>query len=159
MIKNIIQVYEGDLSPENQMCIKSVRAALSKENNWIFIDKLPAEIDRSKGLRNASDIFRFDWLIKNPFDLWLDCDVKMGKRGWPDFADNGKPYFANAHGQPDTWAIYPNGRIELIEKVYKQALKIINYNLLGCEICKILNTMRSEINLIENGYFIHTSKR
>ena len=158
MLHNVIQAYEGDLLIENKMCIESIKTALPGAG-YSFISPFPEEIDRSKGLRNTSDVFRFEWLIKNPFDVWLDCDVKMGEHGWPDFADNGKPYFANAHGQPDTWVVYPNGQIELIERVYNQALKIKNYNLLGCEICKILNTMRSEISLIQNGYFIHTSKR
>ena len=159
MIKNIIQAYEGELLIENQACINSIKVAMPVGVGYFFVSPFPAELDRSKGLRNASDIFRFEWFLKNPFDLWLDCDVKMGERGWPDFKDNGKPYFANIWGKPDTWAIYPNGQVELIKKVYEQATKSKSPNLLGTIICIFVDRVRSEINLIPNGHFIHTSKR
>jgi hypothetical protein len=158
VIKNIIQAYEGEISPENAACMESIKTAIPAGTGYIFKDSFPPEIDRSKGLRNASDIFRFEWLIEHPNDIWIDCDVKMGERGWFNFVDNGKPYFANVFGTPDIWILAPMGRADFIQAAYKQALTI-EHPVLGNPFCNFVNNQRGNVNLIQNGWFIHTSKR
>jgi hypothetical protein len=158
MLSNVIQAYEGKITPEIAACMESIKKAIPTGMGYIFSDNFPILIDRAKGLRNASDFFRLGWLLEHPYDIWIDCDVKMGDRGWFDFVDNGKPYFANAFGCPDIWILAPMGRVDFIKEAYEKAL-LMEHPVLGNPYCNYVNSRRSEINLIQNGWFIHTSKR
>jgi hypothetical protein len=148
MLSSIVQAYEGELPDLLAECIASVYDSRYEK---IFLDAFPDRIDRSKGLRNASDIFRIEWLIQNPYYIWIDCDVKQGKDGFPDLEDNGKPWFSQVFGIPDIWVIAPMGNIKLIESLYGEVKK--SDRLIGPEFCRLLH--REEINLIPINYFHH----
>ena len=147
----IIQAYEGKIPIE---CMNAMNSFIACD--VITITPFPEHIDRSKGLRNASDIFRFEYLIENFNDVWIDWDVKIGELGCFDFPDNGKPYFANEWGIPDVWVMAPMGNKKLIEDIYNKVIKS-DYKLFSQAACRILNGMRDRIDLIPNGYFNHLS--
>lgn len=156
-IHKIIQVYEGIPSKEIHSCIDNIILSCQDNNiEHVLQSCFPSAIDRSKGLRNASDIFRFEYLIENSNDIWIDWDVKIGELGWFPFIDNGKPYFANEWGIPDTWVMAPMGNKKLIEDIYNKVIKS-DYKLFSQAACRILNGMRDRIDLIPNGYFNHLS--
>ena len=147
---NIIQVYEGALPDRLKTCMDSINIPGYGKT---LLDKFPDTIDRSKGIRNASDIFRFEHLIANPNDIWMDCDIEQVKPF--EFSDNGKGWVSCCWGAIDSWIIAPMGHGDIIQDIYNEAKKQGIGACVGLDFCRVANQNRDKFNLIPVGFFNH----
>ena len=148
---NIIQYYRGDLPETHKKASLSIQEKKPEGYGYIFETKLPSHILETSHVEADSDLFRLDWLLKNPFDIWMDLDVTVDK--WFPFVDNGKPYFCHDWGYHNTWIIAPIGNVDVLLEL--QNIVIPKGIVPSNPLCRLIDGHKDEIDLIPNGFFRH----
>lgn len=148
---NIIQYFRGEIPETHKKASLTIQEKKPVEYGYVFETKLPETILQEEPASMESDWFRLDWLLKNPFDIWMDFDVSCDR--WFPFVDNGKPWFCHDWGYPNTWIIAPMGNTAILLELQKIIIPkgIVPAN----PWCWWLDHNKDKINLIPNGYFRH----
>lgn len=154
----IIQYIPKDNIPEQYRdCMENVLLHKPETVDYRLMNSHPFKIDKIENdYRFESDKLRCILASINESMVWLDCDIKVGGKGFFKPYESNIPYFYCIHGMPDICAFYVNGATDF----FKHALQ--HYDNTKPKTCGwFQGFIRSQpcetYRFIPDGHFIHLS--
>jgi hypothetical protein len=157
LISKIRQWHRGKISEQRDSCILTVQKNLNGIPYCFETEPGGESFDIDQARRDSVGK-RQEYLIEDPWCLYLDTDMMLEKPFDFEFSKDNKPYVYIHPAQCPACAIFGNGNTRIIKEIYEQWKSPLNNGLYRC-ICVFIRQRIGEFNFFPSGYLNHLRLR